>query len=123
MDPNLFFKIKVSSFKTNINFGPSYTNNEEITILQILWNKTNIEINVKKHVKIFVKNIDKPFNFGEACNIVKKHLEILKIDKSCEKNDEIVVTNKFFEKYCTTIVIIYMSVPTTFMSLVLSDLF
>ena len=123
MDPNLFFKIKVSSFKTNINFGPSYTNNEEITILQILWNKTNIEINVKKHVKIFVKNIDKSFNFGEACNIVKKHLEILKIDKSCEKNDEIVVTNKFFEKYCTTIVIIYMSVPTTFMSLVLSDLF
>ena len=85
MDPNLFFKIKVSSFKTNINFGPSYTNNEEITILQILWNKTNIEINVKKHVKIFVKNIDKSFNFGEACNIVKKHLEILKIDKSCEK--------------------------------------
>ena len=40
-----------------------------------------------------------------------------------KKNDEIVVTNKFFEKYCTTIVIIYMSVPTTFMSLVLSDLF
>ena len=27
------------------------------------------------------------------------------------------------EKYCTTIVIIYMSVPTTYMSLVLSDLF
>ena len=52
---------------------------------------------MKKHVKIFVKNIDKSFNFGEACNIVKKHLEILKIDKSCEKNDEIVVTNKFFK--------------------------
>ena len=31
--------------------------------------------------------------------------------------------NKIFEKYCITIVIIYMSVPTTYMSLVLSDFF
>ena len=37
--------------------------------------------------------------------------------------DEIVVTNKIFEKYCITIVIIFMSVPTTYVSLVLSDLF
>ena len=38
---------------------------------------------------------------------------------SCEKS----LTNKICEKYCTSIVILYMSVPTTFMSLVLSDLF
>merc|ERR1711923_193212 len=43
--------------------------------------------------------------------------------KFVKKIYEIVVTNKFFEKYCTTIVIFYMSVPTTYMSLVLSDLY
>ena len=41
----------------------------------------------------------------------------------CLKFDEIVVTNKILEKYSTTIVIIFMSVPTTYVSLVLSDLF
>ena len=46
-----------------------------------------------------------------------------KLTNLVKEIDEIVVTNKIFEKYCTTIVIIFMSVPTTYVSLVLSDLF
>ena len=34
-----------------------------------------------------------------------------------------IIDKQKFEKYCTTIVIIYVSVPTTFMSFVLSDMF
>ena len=34
-----------------------------------------------------------------------------------------IIDKQKFEKYCTTIVIIYESVPTTFMSFVLSDMF